>query len=222
MYLAWNAIGDIVLVPIPRNDIRYFYVYMGVQFVQWILDVLITLDLVALITKRYPGITSVARIAVSVCLAIAVAGALLSAMIDLSSVETQYLLKVAHLVDRTISFSVLVFLGLMLIFLLWFPIKLGRNTVAYAVGFIAMFATQFSTSLLGNLLGRSSFQVLSAAQLAAFGIILVYWTVRLTLRNETTETVVGHAWDRSEEHRLVSQLEAINQSLTRSGKANPR
>src|SRR5450759_4995720 len=84
LYLAWNAIGALILFPIPRDEMRYFYHFTAFLFVQWILDVLITLDLVSLITKRYAGITTVARIAVSACVAIATAGALLSAMIDLS------------------------------------------------------------------------------------------------------------------------------------------
>ena len=224
MYLAWSALGALVLLPIPRDEMRYFYIFASFRFVEWILDVLITLDLVTLITKRYAGITSVARIAVSVCVAIATAGALLSAMIDLSSVRWQsYILKISQLVDRTISFSVLTFLGLMLIFLLWFPVKLSRNTVAYAAGFMIMFALRFSGLLLSNLLGQASNQPISAAQVGLFDVLLIYWTVKITVRNETAETVVGHAWDRTSERRLVSQLESINQSLLRSrSKANPR
>ncbi len=223
LYLIWDVIGAVALLATPHDD-RYFQLFMALRFVQWILDVLVTLDLVSVITKRYAGITTMARIAVSACLAIATVGALLSALIDLNRAPSEsQILKAAMLADRTISFSVLAFLGLMLVFLLWFPIKLSLNTVAYAAGFIVMFAARFSADLLGNLLGPSAYQALGTADLAVFSLVLIYWSVRITVRNETADTVVGHSWDRSAELRLVSQLESINQSLLRtSSKANPR
>jgi hypothetical protein len=224
LYLAWNAVGGFILLPIPRHSDAYFYVYSAARFVQWILDVLITLDLVSVITKKYVGIMSAARVAVTVCLSVAAIAALLTSLLDLSTAPVDYpMLKVLQLVDRTISFSVLAFLGLILVFLLWFPIRLSRNTVAYAAGFIIVFATRFSTALLGNLLGASRYLMLSTCQLAAFSAVLILWLVRITRRNEDNETVVGHRWNLTEERRLIAQLETVNDTLLRTtSKVNSR
>jgi hypothetical protein len=224
LYLAWNAIGGLILLPIPRDQMMYFYAYCAVRFVQWILDVLVTLDLVSLITKRHAGIMTAARVAVAVCLSIATIAAVLSAMVDLSVAPATYpMIKVFQLVDRTISFSVLAFLGLILAFLLWFPVRLSRNTVAYAVGFVVMFATRFSAALLGNLLGASRYLILSTIQLAAFVAVVIFWMARITRSNEDSETITGPRWNRTRERRLMQQLETVNETLLRTtSKVNSR
>jgi hypothetical protein len=224
LYLLWNAVGGFILLPIQRTTMTYFYVYCFARFVQWILDVLITLDLVSAITKRYAGIGTAARVAVTVCLCLATAAAVLTSMLDFSTAPATYpIISMFQLVDRTISFSVLAFLGLILVFLLWFPIRLSRNTVVYATGFMLVFAARFSTAILSNLLGYSPFVILSTLQLAVFTGVLVLWLVRLRSSNEHDDTVIGHRWNPKEERRLMAQLETVNESLLRtSSKVNSR
>lgn len=217
LYLLWNAVAAFILLPIPRYTMAYFYAYCGARFVQWILDVLITLDLVSAITKRYAGIMTAARVAVTVCLSIATAAAMLTSMLDFSRSPATYpMISMFQLVDRTISFSVLAFLGLMLIFLLWFPIRLSRNTVVYAAGFMLVFAARFSTAILSNLLGYSPFILLSALQVGVFAGVLILWLARLRSANERDDTVIGHRWNLKEEGRLIAQLETMNESLLRT------
>lgn len=224
LYLLWNAIGGLILLAVPRSRATYFYVYTGARFVQWILDVLVTLDVVAAITKRYQGISTAARVGVTVCLSLATGAALLTSFIDLSSKPVKFpILQILQLVDRTISFSVLAFFLLILAFLLWFPIRLSRNTVAYAAGFIVVFAARFSTALLSNLLGESRTYLLSACQLGIFSAVLIFWMFRITRKNELDETIVGHRWNLKEERRLIGQLETANDTLLRgSSKVNSR
>jgi hypothetical protein len=224
LYLFWNAVGGFILLPIPRTTKWYFYAYCSARFVQWILDVLITLDLVAAITKRYAGIGSAARVAVTVCLSLATLAAVLTSMLDFSRAPATYpIISMFQLVDRTISFSVLAFLGLILVFLLWFPIRLSRNTVVYVTGFMLVFAARFSTAVLSNLLGYSPFVILSTIQLAVFTCVLLLWLVRLRSSNEQDETVIGHRWNPHEEGRLMAQLETVNESLLRTtSKVNSR
>ena len=224
LYLLWNAIGGFILLPIPRNTMLYFYAYSFARFVQWILDVLITLDLVSAITKRYVGIGTAARVAATVCLSVATVAAVLTSMLDFSTAPATYpIISTFQLVDRTISFSVLAFLGLILAFLLWFPVHLSRNTVVYAAGFMLVFAARFSTAILSNLLGYSPFLVLSTLQLGVFTCVLILWLVRLKSSNEQDETVIGHRWNPKEEGRLMAQLETVNESLLRTtSKVNSR
>jgi hypothetical protein len=224
LYLVWNALGGFILLLIPRNTMVYFYAYCFARFVQWILDVLITLDLVSAITKRYAGIGSAARVGVTVCLSLATLGAVLTSMVDFSTAPATYpMISMFQLVDRTISFSVLTFLGLMLAFLLWFPVHLSRNTLVYASGFMLVFAARFSTAILSNLLGYSPYLILSTLQLGVFACVLVLWLARLRSSNEQDETVIGHRWNPKEEDRLIAQLETVNENLLRTtSKVNSR
>lgn len=224
-YLVWHFAGAVPLMIVPRRSAAYFYAYACLLLVQWVIDVLVTLELVKLITSRYPGIMSASRIAVKVALAAAIVVALVSATIDLdpNATSNQQQLKALFLVDRTISVSVLGFLSCIIGFLLWFPVRLSRNVVAYAVGFIILFAAQIMTLLAGNLFGRGTYQALSLLDQTVFVAVACYWAVRMTATNERAQTVVGHAWNRTEENRLIEQLDSINATLMRtSTKGQPR
>src|SRR5947209_14876183 len=82
LYLLWNVMGGLILLLVPRMSNMYFYAYASARFVQWILDVLVTLDVVSAITKRYAGISTLARVGVTVCLCLATLAAVLSSMVD--------------------------------------------------------------------------------------------------------------------------------------------
>src|SRR3954447_6557924 len=78
LYLIWNFAGAIPLFFIQRRTRLYTYVYVGLTAVQWVINVLVTLELVTLITTRYPGIRSATRMVVNVAFVLAVAIALAS------------------------------------------------------------------------------------------------------------------------------------------------
>jgi len=140
IYLVWNFAGAIPLFFIERRTKLYTYVYVGLTAVQWVINVMVTLELVSLITSRYPGIRSVTRIAVNVALVVAAIVAFLSAMIDFGpNTGTVEKLNTFFLVDRTVQVSNLGFLFVVLAFLFWFPISVSRNVLYYAVGFVLVF-----------------------------------------------------------------------------------
>jgi hypothetical protein len=47
---------------------------------------------------------------------------------------------------------------------------------------------------------------------------LLFWLFALNRRGESRTLVVGHQWNPGDEQRLLAQLEAINDSLLRSGR----
>jgi len=224
LYLIWNFAGAIPLFFINRLTRLYTYVYVALTAVQWVINVLVTLELVSLITARYPGIRSATRIAVNVALVAAGVIALLSAMIDFGpNASTADKLTTFLLVDRTVQVSNLGFLCVVLAFLFWFPIRLSRNVLYYAIGFVLFFATRISALVLGNMFGPSTYQRLSVIDNSVFLAVVCYWAMRMTASNEVSQTVVGHAWNLREENRLIGQLDSINATLVRgSTKRQPR
>ena len=71
--------------------------------------------------------------------------------------------------------------------------------------------------------GPSTYQRLSVLDNSVFLAVICYWAVRMKRANELTQTVVGHAWNRTEENRLIGQLDSINATLVRSTtKGQPR
>ncbi len=169
LYLVWNFVGAIPLFFIERRTKLYTAVYVGLTAVQWVINVLVTLELVSLITSRYPGIRSVTRIAVNVALVVAAIVAFLSAMIDFGpNTGTVEKLNTFFLVDRTVQVSNLGFLFVVLAFLFWFPIGISRNVLYYAVGFVLVFATRISALVLGNLFGLAAYRLVEHTRQLCF------------------------------------------------------
>lgn len=220
-YLAWNAIGLLVLLQVPRQSTLYGYVYFAVTAVEWVMYVLVTLDLVTLITKAYPGLTTIGRIAVNVALIASTLIALYTATIDVSpGVNTAMyrIYPVFQLVHRTISVDVLLFLSSILLFLLWFPVPLSRNVVSYAIGFMIVFASKFSILVVSSLSGYSSpaLRALSVIHMGVVVLVLCYWIWKMNAANERVDVVMGHSWNRTQERALIHQLESINDTISRT------
>lgn len=122
-------------------------------------------------------------------------------------------------IDQTVTTVLLFTLVSMLIFLLWFPIEVPRNTVIFCAGYIIFFTVKslslffryfyFSPAALQTI--SSLIQVISAA-------CCLYWLFFLTPAGETSTVRLGHRWKPQEQDRLLSQLGAINTTLLRSAR----
>jgi hypothetical protein len=221
LYLAWNAIGLLILLQVPRQSTLYGYVYFAVTAVEWVMYVLVTLDLVALITKSYPGLTTIGRVAVNIALIASTLVALYTATIDVSpgvNAAISRIYPVFQLVHRTVSVDVMLFLASILLFLLWFPVPLSRNIVSYAIGFMVVFASKFSILVVSSLSGYSSpaLRALSVTHMAVVLSVLCYWVLKMNRANEQVDVVVGHSWNRTRERALIHQLESLNDTIART------
>jgi len=216
LYLVWDSLGSLAMLPIPRNITAYAVMYMIVGVGRWVFYFLITLEVVTLLMKRYPGLAGVARQAVRIALIFAALVGIGSATLDVGPGSPYPILQYFQLADRTISATALGFMGLILAFLFWFPVRLNKNIAAYSVGFVFLFGSRIVTLLLSNLMGPSRRAILSAATMAIVVLVRVYWIVCMDAAAEAAPVTIGHAWNRAEEQRLLGQLDSINSSLVKA------
>ncbi|MGH9667268.1 MAG: hypothetical protein ACRD9L_22835, partial [Bryobacteraceae bacterium] len=126
-----------------------------------------------------------------------------------------WILHYVFILYRTVVSSVVLFLFLLMLFLVWFPIEVSRNTTVYCLGYFIYFLSKSFTLLTRNVLGESWNRPLSTATLAVCCLCLVLWLLVLSRKGEEVRVAPGSYLRPHEEDRLAGQLDSINASLMR-------
>jgi hypothetical protein len=220
LYLVWIAAEIVVMMMVPRDTNYYFHVYATAEAVLYITQILVVAELFSLVTEGYPGIARSGRRFLWMALAIAVGVSLVALGFDAGqqTATGPYSLLRYLFIARFVSITLLLFLGLTLAVLFWFPIPLSRNAILYVIGYSVYFACRAMTRLAGTLLGANTVAVLSTISLAIALACLIFWTVLLSKRGESISVTVGHRWEPGQGEALVQQLESINQALLRTAR----
>jgi hypothetical protein len=113
--------------------------------------------------------------------------------------------------------ALLVLLGI-LAFVLWFPVELPRNLAIFSFGLVIYFAIDIVVMLIHEIAPGISSSAISAIDTSLIGASYLYWSVSVTRRGERASLRLGHGWQPSEQHRLVEQLENMNEALLRGGR----
>jgi hypothetical protein len=184
-FLAWDIATYVSIRPIPPDTNVYARMFYGSRLVTWVLSVLVSLELVNLITRQYPGIAAVARWSIRTALVVAVALALLSAMINYEGSFAEWrIYDTLSLVDRTISVSVVLFLAATVLFLLGFPVRASRNVVAYALAFVVLYTGRVVNLLILNTWGTAVVNIANLSEMLLALAVYGYWFVAFRHRYE--------------------------------------
>lgn len=185
--------------------------------IQWILNVLVVVQLYSLVLRNHKGIASLGRWILCAGLAIALGISALTVPADLShSAEKYPVLRYLFVVEKGVDTSMVIFLLLITAFLVWFPIPLSRNVVLYSMVFALFYLSNALAEFVQNLRGSAVWGAVSLALLVLNLLCLGIWIVFLNRAGESKTVVVRHGWAPQHEEFLVQQLAAINSSLMRS------
>jgi len=167
------------------------------------------------VLRDLPGIAGTARRYIEVTLIVAILVAFL--LLRLGKIGANHL-GYLMLFERTVVASLVVFVLLVSAFLLYYPIPLGRNVIAYSMGYAVYFLTR-AMGLLTIDLGHYWIRQVSSVVMAVSVACLILWIMTLSRAGEAERVVVGHQWNPADQQKLKAQLDAINASLLRaSGK----
>jgi hypothetical protein len=109
------------------------------------------------------------------------------------------------------------FVLLINLFLVYYPIPLNRNVIVYSIGYAVYFLTKAAALFARNVSDELQRQI-SAVLIAVSTGCLIFWALALNRRGETKTVVIGHKWRAEDEERLLSQLKEINASLGRAAR----
>jgi len=213
-YLALVLLQALVPVFVPLDSRRYRDYYVVSQALVIGFSALVVLELYSIVFSGLAGIAGVLRRYIKVTLALAILVSLLPLRLEkMPNTLTGYL----FIFQRPVMSSLLIFILLITGFLVYYPVPLGRNALVYLIGYAVYFITNATTIFIRNL-GYYWSRPISDVNMGVYVTCLLFWLFALNRRGESRTLVVGHQWNPGDEQRLLAQLEAINDSLLRSGR----
>lgn len=219
VFLAWLVAEQPLAWIIPRRSEYYFQYFVLTDSVLWALQICVVFELFSRVAKHYPGIARSGRRFMFFALMCALFLSLGFAAVQHETARgSSPIVDGYFLIGRVIAFTLLAFLVLTLAMLFWFPIRLNRNVVIYAIGFSVYFSCRAMTRLARNLLGGQDYVLLSTISLSIVVVCLCFWIIMLSKQGEYTDLTIGHSWRPERGEALVQQLESINAALLRTAR----
>jgi hypothetical protein len=213
VYLIVLALQVLCALVIPHDTNPYAYSFLATEGLIVLLYALIVLELYSLVLRDLPGIASIARRYIKIALAAAILLSL--AVLQLEQIP-QGTISRFFTFESTIVCSLVFFVFLITVFLVYYPIPLNRNVIFYSIGYAFYFTTKALALFLrntGHQWDKFGFSLVTVAT----GCLL-FWVFSLSQSGEQKTIVFGHRWNEKDERRLIEQLDAINKSLLRARK----
>lgn len=217
VFLCFQILQTLVLLPVSPGTNLYGWMFLISQPVRWVIYILVVLELYSLAFAGYRGIASLSRWVVTASLGVAIGVSALTLAADLARPTGRYKLLVYYsVVERGLLFSLVVFLLLITLFLLWFPAPIRRNLVLHASMYSVFFLSSTSTLFVRNVAGYQTTPAVNAVLLLINVVCFGLWLWRFDKSGETAAASFRRNWQPEEEQRLIRQMEALNSTLLRN------
>ncbi len=214
-YLVADAMESVAGLSLQANRTYYARIYFAGQTVKIILAIFVVLEMYRIALAGHPAIARFGRKTVMYVLAIAAVIALAAYWVDRNAIpERSRVIHYFTSFERTMDAWMLLFLLIISVFMLWFPVRLKRNSVLYIGGFLVYFLVRWLGLLLSNI-APALLARYDGAMILTQIACLILWIFALQPAGERATTVLGHRWDPAAAHRLKLQLDAINTALLR-------
>lgn len=213
-FLVFSTARDIYMLPLALDSRTYFFAWMFTEPVIWLFYILLPQELYSLVLRQYQGIRTLAHWATLLALALSI---LVSAVAFLASRRAAFspseLVRGFVYAERSLTCVLAVFLILLMLMVVHYPIPLNRNVKLYSLLYFCYFMSTAVAFFLLDLAGRGA-SALSNLLLTGFGAACsVAWMLSIDRRGETWEPTPVFA-GQPDEARLVAQLTEINGFLT--------
>jgi len=213
-YLLANLLQLTILAFVPYRAYAYRFVWVGTEGLVLCFYALVVAELYQVILRELPGIASVSRRYLKIAFVIAV---LVSLLLLLLEETPKNIVSTFLVVERAVSFAVVLVILLMAAFLVYYPVPLNRNVIVYFIGYAVYFLVK-ATGLFVRTLGHYVSQQISNILMVVFPCCLLFWIFGLNRRGELRKVVVGHKWDLNEEEQILAKLRQINSTLLGASK----
>jgi hypothetical protein len=214
-YLAWDFLSSLIGISMAYNTTRYAYFYMGAQTLKAVIAAFLLAEIYSLALEGTPALAQFGRNTVGYILGAAGVFPVLAIFMDHSASRPQPLRTYFFLFEQTMDATMAIFLVLISLFIAWFPVRMRRNVIVYAGGFIVWTLSRSAAVHLANNTNLVATRLISSLQMGISLGCLLFWLIGFRREGESRTAVVGHLWDRAEAERLTQQLDAINNNLER-------
>lgn len=214
-YLVADALQTAAGLTFQKNLRLYAIIYFGGQSIKVLLAVFVVLEIYRIALAGQPALAHYGKKTVGYILAAAAVVAAGGLWLDQNtSGYRPHTLRHFAQFERTMDAWMLLFLVMIGTFMLWFPVRLKRNSFLYIGGFVIYFLAR-SLGLLFINIAPTLVAKLDDAMIATQFLCLILWIVALQPAGENATAEVGHRWDPVAADRLRDQLNSINAALLR-------
>jgi hypothetical protein len=209
-YLIFDLLATVWPFFVPFNNL-YWPIYMSSQAIRLCLYVLIIFELYSVLLRDLKGIARRAKRYSVVALAIS---AMLSVFVVTALPLPHSLLRKLFYVEIPIISVLVLFIGLIAVFLAYYPVVLHRNALAYATGYIVYFVCKTTLMFLYNLHLGASGRVFSTILLYVTLGCIVFWAILFNRAGEQSLLSVGSRWSPAErQQQVLRHLRELNDIL---------
>lgn len=218
-FYVWVMVVRLVALAAVRYGTNvYGWIYLLTEPITWIACGIAILEVYSLVLKNHPGIATLGRKALLGSMGASVLLAFFTLLLDFQNTAIKYpVLDNLFSLSRLVMVCLLLFVVLITCCLLWFPIRLNKNTVLHCGVFAGYFMLKACVFISARVFPELLPHINVAVQLLT-ALCCAFWILWLTPAGEKTPVTVGHSWDRAQEHRLIAQLDSINRALVNSAK----
>jgi hypothetical protein len=199
----------------PLHSKAYLYMFLASEALVVTFYALVVLETYDLVLRNLTGIASAARRYIKVAIVCAVSASLLPLGLEKKPATVPQYFAIC---ERAILSSLLAFVLLSVIFLVYYPVPLNRNALNYSTGFAVYLVAKTVTLFVNNIRYYSWYRQINSILVAVSSACLIFWLFTLSREGEKKTVVVGHRWNMEDEKRILSRLRAINDSLLRTAK----
>jgi hypothetical protein len=214
-YLIFATVRFGVFASLRQGGNAYEKIWVLTEPLEWLLYVLVVLEIYALVLQDYRGLSTMGRWVLIAAVVVALLASAISLMAPSQSTQS-HLMRYYYVAERAVYFSLVVFLLSILGLLMQYPITLSRNIVVHSMVFSVYFLGETAIYLLLSMRGFAVHSLvsnaLSAITLAAVGA----WLVMLNRAGEVRQLTLRPQWMPGREEELVSQLNHLNVALLRA------
>src|ERR1017187_10745479 len=138
-YLIFATLRAGVLASLGHKSDAYQYVWVLTEPLEWLLFVLVVLEIFALVLQDYRGLATVGRWALITAVLVALLASGITLMAPSQTTIQGHLMRYYYVAERAVYFSLVVFLLSILGFLMQYPITLSRNIIVHSMVFSIYF-----------------------------------------------------------------------------------
>ena len=215
VYQVYSVIESCAaLVPIPE---RYMVArYIVSQTLKTILASLVVMEIYRLTLDERTALARFGRNMVAYVLGVSFLVSLTRIFFYGSAPQDQAVLHYTLAVEGLVDSTQLIFLCLMGLFLIWFPVQIRKSLATYFLGFVIYFSALWVILLM-------DIRHTAQPEVDLFNVIaevitlacIALWIKGMRKADQDDTTTTGHRWNPEEMDRLRAQLDEINQDLER-------
>ena len=140
-YLIFATVRFGVFASLRQGGNAYEKIWVLTEPLEWLLYVLVVLEIYALVLQDYRGLSTMGRWVLIAAVVVALLASAISLMAPSQSTQS-HLMRYYYVAERAVYFSLVVFLLSILGLLMQYPITLSRNIVVHSMVFSVYFLLQ--------------------------------------------------------------------------------